>query len=263
MQFPVYYDIQAVHTHQQGHHRPLQPWMNDAILEARRNRRKAERLYRKCNTIPLRQSYKHQCEVVKDLVGKAKKSYYLKEIDDCEKDQKQLFKIVNKLLGRGKSSVFPEHTDAYTLAQMLNEFFITKISNIRNELATLESSIPQLHCPPLNSLLVPSSSKLLSFKPATSSEVMSIINKSSKSTCPLDPIPTSLLHDVLPTLAPVIADLVNAVLATGVFPAQLKSAIVLPLLKKVGSDPDVLKNYCPVSNLAFISKIIERSLRHV
>ena len=239
-------------------HRPLQPWMNDAILEARRNRRKAERLYRKGNTIPLRQSYKHQCEVVKDLVGKAKKSYYLKEIDDCEKDQKQLFKIVDKLLGRGKSSVLPKHTDAYTLAQMLNEFFITKISNIRNELATLESSIPQLHCPPLNSLLVPSSSKLLSFKPTTSSEVMSIINKSSKSTCSLDPIPTSLLHDVLPTLAPVIADLVNAVLATGVFPAQLKSAIVLPLLKKVGSDPDVLKNYRPVSNLAFISKIIEK-----
>ena len=239
-------------------YRPLQPWMNDAILEARRNRRKAERLYRKGNTIPLRQSYKHQCEVVKDLVGKAKKSYYLKEIDDCEKDQKQLFKIVDKLLGRGKSSVLPEHTDAYTLAQMLNEFFITKISNIRNELATLESSIPQLHCPPLNSLLVPSSSKLLSFKPTTSSEVMSIINKSSKSTCSLDPIPTSLLHDVLPTLAPVIADLVNAVLATGVFPAQLKSAIVLPLLKKVGSDPDVLKNYRPVSNLAFISKIIEK-----
>ena len=54
------------------------------------------------------------------------------------------------------------------------------------------------------------------------------------------------------------SDFVNAVLATGVFPAQLKSAIVLPLLKKVGSDPDVLKNYRPVSNLAFISKIIEK-----
>ena len=32
----------------------------------------------------------------------------------------------------------------------------------------------------------------------------------------------------------------------------------MPLLKKVGSDPDVLKNYRPVSNLAFISKIIEK-----
>ena len=60
-------------------HRPLQPWMNDAILEARRNCCNAERLYRKGNTILLRQSYKHQCEVVKDLVEKAKKSYYLKE----------------------------------------------------------------------------------------------------------------------------------------------------------------------------------------
>ena len=91
--------------------------MNYAILEARRNLRKAARPYRKGNTIPL--GYKHQCEVVKDLVRKAKKSYYLKEIDACEKDQKQLFKIVDKLLGGGKSSVLPVHTDAYTLLKCL------------------------------------------------------------------------------------------------------------------------------------------------
>ena len=162
------------------------------------------------------------------------------------------------MLGSGKSSVLPERTDAYTLAQTFNEFFISKISQIRNELATLESPIPQLHSPPVDSLLVRSSSKLLSFMPTTSCEIISIINRASKSTCPLDPIPTSLLYNVLPTLATVIADIVNAVLASGIFPVQLKSAIIMPLLKKFGSDPDVLKNYRPVSNLAFISKVIEK-----
>ena len=31
----------------------------------------------------------------------------------------------------------------------------------------------------------------------------------------------------------------------------------MPLLKKVGLDPDVLKNYRPVSNVAFISEVNE------
>ena len=81
-----------------------------------------------------------------------------------------------------------------------------------------------------------------------------MIRKSSKASCALDPIPVNLL----PVLAPVIAHLVNAALSSGTFPSQLKSAIVMPLLKKLGSDVEVLKNNCPVSNLSFISKVIER-----
>ena len=42
------------------------------------------------------------------------------------------------------------------------------------------------------------------------------------------------------------------------FPEQCKHAIVRPLLKKDNLDPDELKNYRSVSNLHFISKIIEK-----
>jgi hypothetical protein len=37
-----------------------------------------------------------------------------------------------------------------------------------------------------------------------------------------------------------------------------KQALVTPLLKKAGMDQNVLKNYRPVSNLPFISKILEK-----
>ena len=59
-------------------------------------------------------------------------------------------------------------------------------------------------------------------------------------------------------LAPVITEIVNASLATGIFPSNLKSAIVLPLLKKTSLDNEVLKNFRPVSNLSFLSKVIEK-----
>ena len=41
-------------------------------------------------------------------------------------------------------------------------------------------------------------------------------------------------------------------------PSDFKQAIVRPLLKKPGLDKEVLKNYCPVSNLPIVSKIVEK-----
>ena len=45
---------------------------------------------------------------------------------------------------------------------------------------------------------------------------------------------------------------------TGQFPNTLKSAGVKPLLKKPTLDPHILTNYRPVSNLSFLSKVIEK-----
>ena len=53
-------------------------------------------------------------------------------------------------------------------------------------------------------------------------------------------------------------NIINRSLQTGVFPTSLKTAIVKPLLKRNTSDPSVLSNYRPVSNLPFLSKILEK-----
>ena len=47
-------------------------------------------------------------------------------------------------------------------------------------------------------------------------------------------------------------------LETGIFPSALKSAFVTPILKKPNLDPDIMKNYRPIFNLAFLGKVIER-----
>ena len=43
-------------------------------------------------------------------------------------------------------------------------------------------------------------------------------------------------------------------------PDALKSAMITPLLKKPNLNPDELKNFRPVSNLPFISKLIEKTV---
>ena len=75
----------------------------------------------------------------------------------------------------------------------------------------------------------------------------------------LDPFPTKLLMSHLSYILDIILCIVNLCFSSGVFPTPCKSSIIFPLIKKQGLDPEILKNYRPVANLSFISKIIEKS----
>ena len=85
-----------------------------------------------------------------------------------------------------------------------------------------------------------------------------VIKSSPSTSCPLDPLPTRVLKSCLTYLLPILTFLVNLSLSTGEFCSTLKKAYVTPLLKKSDLDSDVFKNFRPVSNLSFISKLIER-----
>ena len=52
--------------------------------------------------------------------------------------------------------------------------------------------------------------------------------------------------------------LANKSFTTGYFPQHMKVAVVRPRLKKSGLDPTLPSNYRPVSNLPFLSKLIEQ-----
>jgi len=99
---------------------------------------------------------------------------------------------------------------------------------------------------------------LQNFQPATSDEIRKLIRKSPSKSCPLDPLPTFLLKDCLEELLPAITTIINASLHSASVPISFKEAVVTPLLKKPSLEPDVLGNYRPVSNLSFISKILEK-----
>jgi hypothetical protein len=74
----------------------------------------------------------------------------------------------------------------------------------------------------------------------------------------LFPLPTKLLKPCLDHMLPSITDIVNKSLSKQCVPVSFKQAIVRPLRKKPNLDKEMLKNYRPVSNLPFISKILEK-----
>ena len=94
-------------------------------------------------------------------------------------------------------------------------------------------------------------------KPATDEEISKTIRSSASKSCDLDPIPTWVLklcftellrlsHISLTCLSPSVLYLMN-----------LSWLLLLHCWKKVLLDPEVLKNFRPVSNLTYLSKIIE------
>ncbi len=56
----------------------------------------------------------------------------------------------------------------------------------------------------------------------------------------------------------IVLDIVNNSLETGIFPNAFKKAAVKPLLKKPNLDYSLLNNYRPISNISFLSKILEK-----
>uniref|UniRef100_A0A8C7V0P2 Reverse transcriptase domain-containing protein n=1 Tax=Oncorhynchus mykiss TaxID=8022 RepID=A0A8C7V0P2_ONCMY len=90
--------------------------------------------------------------------------------------------------------------------------------------------------------------------------MMKIIMASKPSSCILDPIPTKLLKDLLPVLGPPMLNIINVSLSTGCVPNSLKVAVIKPLLKKQNLDPENIKNYRPISNLPFLSNLLEKAV---
>ena len=94
---------------------------------------------------------------------------------------------------------------------------------------------------------------LTEFEMLTEQDVKSLMQHSS-----LDPMPSTLVCrcDVL---LPVLTRLINMSLKSGQFPVAWKEAQVLPLLKKPGLDI-LFKNFSPVNNLPFVSKLTESTV---
>ena len=84
-------------------------------------------------------------------------------------------------------------------------------------------------------------------------QVTKIITNSPGKSCSLDPWPTFLVLDYLDVLITLITSTINASLEQSKCPNFFKQAHVTPILRK-----EVFKNYRPVSNLNYISKILER-----
>lgn len=232
---------------------PKSPWFNSTIGKAKRERRKAERKWRKTKLTIDKEIFRESHEQVITLINEAKKDHYQSKVKNA-KDQKALFKVVNTLFNHSKDLSLPQHESSQILANKFNEFFVQKIAKIRQELILISDKTSSSNH--ISASETPST--LSEFEPASEEEVKRIIMSSKSKYCIQDPIPTTLLKDCLEPLLPCLTQIINLSLSQGVMPASLKKSLVVPLLKKANLDVEAFKNFRPVSNLAYLSKTVER-----
>ena len=236
--------------------RPSVPWMSSDIIEAKRQRRKAERKWRSSKCQSDLATFKRKRNYVTFLMNKARRDYYSNLIAENSYDQKHLFKVSKKLLNITSTPILPPHEDKQKLANEMGMFFVKKIADIRSD---LDNPDKQRVLTDLVSNDIEIDSPLDKFSSLSQEEVHDLVRASSKKSCGLDPIPTKLLLDCLDVLLPTITKMINYSLENGDFPSAWKNALVLPLLKKDGLEP-IFKNYRPVSNLQFVSKLAESAV---
>ena len=87
---------------------------------------------------------------------------------------------------------------------------------------------------------------------------MKIIKSLPIKSGPLDSWSAFLLMECIDILIIPITRIVNLSLMEGLFLQEFKQAIIIPLLKKPTLCKEKLPNYSPVSNLLYISKVLER-----
>lgn len=144
----------------------------------------------------------------------------------------------------------PTNIPVNVLPDAFGNYFQKKVLDIRKKLDESTQTIPQFE------LFTGSFSS--KFEPVTPTFVKSVIKSSPLKSCSLDPIPTSLLLTHLDCLIDPITTIINESLSTGIVPMAFKTAVVIPNLKKQSLSPEDFKNFRPVSNLPFLSKILEK-----
>ena len=137
-----------------------------------------------------------------------------------------------------------------TSADGFAAFFARKIDGVRFDTAGL----------PPPAVLTPATSSIASFRPCTQAEIRKIIMSAPIKSCSLDPVPTFLVRELIDVLLPHITLMVNVSLAHGRLLASQKCASVTPLLKKPSLDSTNMNNFPTVSNLSFVSKVVEQAV---
>ena len=234
------------------------PWYNHELKELKREkRRKEDKWLRSGKECDHRKFKEVRLEYIRSC-NTAKTKYYTNEVLKCEGDQKKIYRLISNLTDGENIMPYPDCDSESELCENFNKFFVEKIDKI---MCDIDNTIKTENLTNLVDYEAECDSSCLefsNFKSLTTEEVGKLIIKSKTTSCNLDPIPTDLVKKCMDVLLNPISDIVNSSLQEGSFPDSWKCAVVTPLIKKKGMDL-AYKSYRPVSNLPFLSKVIEKA----
>ena len=252
------------------------PWITLGLLKSVRTK---DTLYKQLKrTDPKSASYaklekklKEYRSLLNNLIRKTKRDYYKAQFKIFANDCKKTWKLLNEVAGRkAKKDELPSYFkkviprpnnqdpieiklyDKTTIANEFNLYF----ANVGPDLS---KKIKYIGKKTVESYLYSTTENKFQFHTVSNEYVLNLIGTiAPKNSSGIDNLSPKQLKQVAPTIHPIITLIINQSMVSGIFPDQLKIAIVTPIYKGKQSDPHWFNNYRPISLLPSISKIVEK-----
>ena len=201
----------------------------DAIA-AKRKKRKLERtislLLKSSKPVPasLPAALKESRKTARALMFKSRDDYFNNMLASVKPNSKVFWKTANSILHRSSPSPPRSSSEAINLVTTFSSFFKEKIALIHTSLPTSISRCT-------NPILTDNRTSLSYFSFVNIEEVSRLIRSLPNKSSSLDLIPTSNLKRFSHFFAPITSQLTNLSFSQAIFPASLKTAQILLLLK--------------------------------
>ena len=237
------------------------PWLEDAC--SRKNN--LYYVYIHDRSMENKMKYEKMKKFVKKHIRLAKNKYYRQFFEQHSSNSKKQWQMINSLLNRHvrkssnlklKDSEGNVISDPLQVAKKFNCYFTNIAKKLKNESGLGTGTGPSLTR--INCNLGDPVARSIILAPTSPFEIGNIINAlklKSTSDTKICAIKTASLTN---NFNLVLANIVNSSFASGIFPAELKAAKVVPIHKE-GSKSEV-SNYRPISLLSSFSKIFEKAM---
>jgi hypothetical protein len=234
--------------------RNLLPWWNEDIRASKRVLHRSEKKWRSTKLEVHRLNYLSLRAEHHKKIRMAKNRYLTDKLLDCHYNSKEAWRLMLAATGKKRAVSLPERQcELHELGDEFNQLFLDKPSILRSK--NVNNAVPSTRTQLTQR--IPSEHSLSSFALASAAEVEKTILHSPRTSCKQDILPTWLLVRHIKALLPCITSICNLIISINM-PAEWKIAHVVPLLKNTNLDGENLGNYRPISNLKFLSKVVER-----
>ena len=238
------------------------PWLTQGLLKSIKLKNKMYTQFLMHPSNYQFDKYKKYRNVLNRAIKGAKRNYYNKIVTEEKHNSEKLYQIMNKICKlKNSKRIFSTNllndksnvtTKPEEIACVLNKHFASVGYKMAQDIPAPPSHIK---------MSKPNSCNFNSIFlfPSTNAEVCSIIDRlKNKKAQRYTDVETKFIKYGKLIISPIISNLFNLCIETGVFPNCLKIAEVIPIFTK--SDQNIPTNYRPISLLSQFDKIFEKML---
>ena len=232
------------------------PWLSDGLKASIKYKNKLYLISLKHPTLYNISKYKQYKNKLISLLKIEEKHFYQSQIVQNKNNLRKVWTIVKEVINKkritrnSKQFVINDQVtmDPNVISNGFNNFFVNVGPTLASKIITDGIS----H----RNFLTESLQTSFFLEPTTTNEIKAVISKLKDGAPGRDGILPKHLKCISESIAYPLSKIANLSFKQGVFPTELKIAIVSPLYK--AKDPMFFNNYRPISLLSVFSKILER-----